>query len=239
MTSSPATESALLPCPFCDAQMRVREHSAFHPVNDCWLATAGEHGTYELDESDYPAWNRRPPVASPDGRGDMNNGLAAGAAPLLSTAEASPAAHPVFAFLLGSGPLNNYWFGETPPPGPKNKRKQPYWWREHLRHALAKIATPASPPTSAWRDIASAPKDGTRILLGRPETEDSAETVAEGYYWEAEPDGPDWMGHDGGFLDLGLQSFDLPRSFGNPTHRRDGIQPTHWMPLPLPPGDEK
>ncbi len=54
------------------------------------------------------------------------------------------ATHPVFAFLLGSGPLNNYWFGETPPPGPKNKRKQPFWWRTHLRHALFSKAEGAS-----------------------------------------------------------------------------------------------
>lgn len=50
----------LLPCPFCSAAMRLRKHTAFHPENDCWLATSGDYGQpLEIAECDYAAWNRR------------------------------------------------------------------------------------------------------------------------------------------------------------------------------------
>lgn len=39
--------------------------------------------------------------------------------------------HPAFDFLLGAGPLCGAWFGETP------EGAKPYWWREHLRKAIA------------------------------------------------------------------------------------------------------
>lgn len=59
---------ALLACAHCGAQMNVREHSAFHPENDCWLAEAGDYGQpIEIDESDYAAWNRRPAPESAAG----------------------------------------------------------------------------------------------------------------------------------------------------------------------------
>ena len=60
------TPQQVLPCPHCGGEMLVREHSAFHPNNDCWLAHAGEHGTLELDESDYPSWNQRALPKLPD-----------------------------------------------------------------------------------------------------------------------------------------------------------------------------
>jgi hypothetical protein len=56
--------SDLLPCPFCGARMIVRQRSAFHPggsglvTSECWLAD------YELDEHDYPSWNRRTPAST-------------------------------------------------------------------------------------------------------------------------------------------------------------------------------
>jgi hypothetical protein len=39
--------------------------------------------------------------------------------------------HPVFAFLLGSGPLDGQWFGDKHP-----TEKGAFWWRKHLRAAL-------------------------------------------------------------------------------------------------------
>jgi hypothetical protein len=64
MTAQQGDIVELLPCPFCGRHMLIRTHSAFHPVgqiSQCWLETAGEHGPYELDEDDYPSWNRRAP----------------------------------------------------------------------------------------------------------------------------------------------------------------------------------
>ena len=50
----------------------------------------------------------------------------------------------------------------------------------------------------------------------------------------AHPDGSDYMGSDEGFWG----GFALPgRSFGAKSYRHDAQgQPTHWMPLPAPPG---
>lgn len=42
---------------------------------------------------------------------------------------------PVFAFLLGEGPLDGTWFGEP--------RKPTYWWRKYLRAALPASPTPS------------------------------------------------------------------------------------------------
>ena len=56
----------------------------------------------------------------------------------------------VAAFLLGEAPLDGFWFGERHPAGG-------FWWREHLRAALA---APATAP--AWHDAPTAP--GTWIL---------------------------------------------------------------------------
>lgn len=46
---------------------------------------------------------------------------------------------PVFAFLLGEGPLEGYWFGEHRPSGKRYPAN--FWWRKHLRAARA-----SSPP---------------------------------------------------------------------------------------------
>lgn len=227
MTSSPATESALLPCPFCNAQMRVREHSAFHPENDCWLATAGEHGTYELDEIDYPAWNRRPPVASPAGRGDMNNGLAAGAAPRLDGQSLAPASgdapqgHAAPCYYCGE-PCDSYAGNPAKWPIPLCHADDPgvVKWH-HTGCVSARLIE--NQPTSAWRDMASAPKDGSDILLWAPDYND---TPIIGRWSE----GADAWDSEVATMDEG------PSTGGDP-EECDG--PTHWMPLPLPPGEEK
>lgn len=73
-----------------------------------------------------------------------------------------------------------------------------------------------------WRGIESGPRDGTRIVFG---SVDWATTWTGRWLTEREPgeprerwSGPRWQRD--GFCDLALQ-------------------PTHWMPLPSPPGDEK
>lgn len=69
---------------------------------------------------------------------------------------------------------------------------------------------------TGWRDIESAPKDGTRILVSCV-----YDVQGEAYSWEW----VDWWGGDEGqehWLDFPKQ---IPAPF----------PPTHWMPLPTPP----
>jgi hypothetical protein len=88
-----------------------------------------------------------------------------------------------------------------------------------------------------WREIDSAPKDGTVILLGRPanDDEDRAAVSTPGRWFEGYEDSVDDMGHNSGFMDLDFQEFSCPRRFGAEKYRTEGNQPTHWKPLPPPP----
>ena len=73
------------------------------------------------------------------------------------------------------------------------------------------------------------------MLLGSiPDGEHDAESTY-GLWSDAEEDGPDVMGHDAGFWDIDYGVFQPGRSFGQESHRYEGRQPTHWMPLPEPP----
>jgi len=66
-----------------------------------------------------------------------------------------------------------------------------------------------------WRDIKSAPRDGTEILVYWP-------------YWRADRATIAWFESFGGWMgDCCLSEF---HEVASPDR-----QPTHWMPLPLPP----
>lgn len=96
MTSSPATERALLPCPFCGGEAAWCERS------EKWLSMTamvyysplcrgcGMRGN-ESDSQEWAAtqWNRRPPV-SPS-RGELDDGLPVGAGLLPSAIAPRPA----------------------------------------------------------------------------------------------------------------------------------------------------
>lgn len=64
-----------------------------------------------------------------------------------------------------------------------------------------------------WRNIDTAPKDGTSILVGCGPYIAVAFWDEEGAYWALD-DGHDYR----------------------PALRRELAQPTHWMPTPMPPG---
>lgn len=67
-----------------------------------------------------------------------------------------------------------------------------------------------------WQPIETAPKDGTRILIYDPtHYRDPIITIAE-YRCGG------WLGEDGGVYDCCSSEY----------------EPTHWMPLPLPPKND-
>lgn len=80
---------------------------------------------------------------------------------------------------------------------------------------------------SEWRPIETAPKDGTAVLVMRdiwPGTETGHAEECNGHntyvaqFWDGEGDEGEWMCY-----------MDMIREPICP------IEPTHWMPLPLPP----
>lgn len=70
---------------------------------------------------------------------------------------------------------------------------------------------------SAWQPIDTAPKDGTRVLLGAPQHVAGAKwlDMQRVEYGVVTQDLSYWQ----------IEGFDWPI----------GVQPTHWMPLPNPP----
>jgi hypothetical protein len=110
--------------------------------------------------------------------------------------------------------------------------------RKALCSRLRALSDSFDDANSDWRPIETAPKDGTHILLGSKEDEETASVSTLGWWQDAEDDGRDYMGADGGFVDHTFNYFYPGRSFGSPTYQRDGTQPTHWMPLPSPPKAE-
>jgi hypothetical protein len=84
------------------------------------------------------------------------------------------------------------------------------WDRDLLRDVAAALRSPAD----GWRTIESAPKDGTRVLVYRPRV------VYDGITWMPEIDKDRWSGSSW-------------------WESRRIQQPTHWMPLPSPPAEEK
>jgi hypothetical protein len=89
-------------------------------------------------------------------------------------------------------------------------------WRKLVDESLENhIATAiAASRTAEWQDIGTAPRDGTKVLFYTPECPDT------------------------GWLAFIAESFYDHRGELNDTHVaqwQDGMEPTHWMPLPDPP----
>ena len=89
---------------------------------------------------------------------------------------------------------------------------------KRAEEAEAKLATVQGEGVAAWRPIATAPKDGARVLLWYAPTRIDKGEAVEGF-WDALFDGQ-WMTSRGAsFIDGRLR------------------QPTHWMPLPSGPAE--
>lgn len=99
-----------------------------------------------------------------------------------------------------------------------------------LRSIASRLAAPAG---DGWRDIASAPRDGSRILVGYFNFE--GRWVVHEAWWrmpyESAPRKDCWWCHD---KDGTLLSADLHFS---PEGKRLGA--TYWQPLPAPPSGAK
>ncbi|WP_136685681.1 DUF551 domain-containing protein [Falsirhodobacter xinxiangensis] len=79
---------------------------------------------------------------------------------------------------------------------------------------LAALSMPAPAPAQAWRDIGTAPRDGTLILAYRPQAAQTGDPVIDVVRTQKYP----------------------RRSFQGVEHYTDrACHPTHWMPLPAPP----
>ena len=74
----------------------------------------------------------------------------------------------------------------------------------------------SNPVKAEWRDISSAPKDGT-MFIGAIKWDDTGE-------WEVRP--MQWWDYAGCFSDAGYAPY-----------AKDSEQPSLWQPLPEPPGE--
>jgi len=88
---------------------------------------------------------------------------------------------------------------------------------EYLRESWSKPA--ASLPVSPWQPIDSAPKDGTRVLTFAHEY--GHDVWGLGYWFIGTDGSKGWIAH----------SF-----WSHPGYASGSFEPTHWMPLPAPPG---
>lgn len=84
-------------------------------------------------------------------------------------------------------------------------------------HGFAKWILAGSPPAwePQWQPIETAPKDDTNVLLWWP-------------FWVKNRPTIGWFGH------RGIQQWVCPEACEG-----DGEPPTHWMPLPPPPSDQR
>lgn len=102
--------------------------------------------------------------------------------------------------------------GKTLRPWPQIPNSSKKKWREYATVVLAAAALPLPEQTKeeeGWRTMESAPKDGTWVLLWWP-------------HWHHAP--------ITGYFARGIGLWVADRALGV-----DGVNPTRWMPLPVPP----
>lgn len=75
-----------------------------------------------------------------------------------------------------------------------------------------------------WQPIENAPRDGTPVLLYKPDERMVGDYTLVGYWGEWPDQGWCWIACDGKPLGYFSQVIEKPQGY-----------PTHWMPLPAPP----
>ena len=81
-----------------------------------------------------------------------------------------------------------------------------------------------------WQPIETAPRDGTSVLVHSIKwSQPTMMYFSSKEYFEKEYGDPDYM-YEGWYISHGMV-FDQPNEYT--------YDPTHWMPLPKPPGDLK
>lgn len=96
--------------------------------------------------------------------------------------------------------------------------------------ALAAAPQPALP---AWRDISSAPKDGTEIVLFNPKYKFLPKARWGEIDGETDDDVEGWF--NGWLLENDVYVGTAEGCLGYMEDIEDGLMPTHWMPLPAAP----
>lgn len=86
---------------------------------------------------------------------------------------------------------------------------------ENLVQANVQGSGAVNDPVCQWQDISTAPKDGTAVLIWNPSSYQGKGGSFVGIYFKTREYGLQWICHPGYIR----------------------AEPTHWMPLPPPPGD--
>lgn len=86
-----------------------------------------------------------------------------------------------------------------------------------------------SAPSSGWQPIESAPKDGRTLLLGRRLSSEHWRTM-RGQWFSKETIESEWENDDcdAGWYETSVENDEIPNCWAT--------EPTHWQPLPAPPG---
>ena len=78
----------------------------------------------------------------------------------------------------------------------------------------------------SWKPINTAPKDGAPVLLYKPDERMVGEYMLAGYWGEWPGQGESWIACDG-----------KPQGYFSSVLQAEQGYPTHWLPLPPPPGE--
>lgn len=202
MTNAPGSD-AILPCPFCGSD--AEEHPELCGGDFAVRCTHDEcgcsTGLFDDPRDSLRVWNTRPPLAG----------------------EAVAWEHLRLKLVEL---IREQSEGEWDEPLIQKDAKR---FADALWPLITHPAPKSARAPAEWRDIASAPKDGTTILLYSPMWEHTWGSVQAGMFrdgaWETSEGSVGEDEIDGPYDEEGDDDYEPPMSLG----------PSHWMPLPAPP----